>query len=152
MFEIRPDDLSGEKVRALLALHLAGMQASSPAGSVFALDLSGLMVPEVSVWTVWRGDAIAGVGALRALGGGIGEVKSMRTHPDFLRMGVGRLLLDFLIGEARGRGWRRLSLETGRGPSFAAAEALYVGRGFVEGEAFGDYVGGGFNRFFHLAI
>lgn len=49
MFAIGRDDLSGEAVRGLLALHLAGMHASSPAGSVSALGLSGLMVPAVSV-------------------------------------------------------------------------------------------------------
>jgi putative acetyltransferase len=57
MFEIRKDDLSGEATRALLAIHLAGMHANSPPGSVFALDLSGLQVPEVTVWTVWQGKA-----------------------------------------------------------------------------------------------
>jgi len=49
--EIRKDDLSGEATRALLALHLKGMHANSPPGSVFALDLSGLQVPEVTVCT-----------------------------------------------------------------------------------------------------
>ena len=55
MVEVREDDLSGEKTRNLLALHLAGMHASSPPGNVFALDLSGLLVPEVTVWTAWLG-------------------------------------------------------------------------------------------------
>lgn len=49
MFTVRKDDLRGEQSRALLALHLAGMHAHSPPGSVFALDLSGLEVPEVTV-------------------------------------------------------------------------------------------------------
>ena len=40
-FDIREDDLSGDQTRALLALHLSGMRADSPPGSVFALDLSG---------------------------------------------------------------------------------------------------------------
>lgn len=42
MFKIKEDDLSGDQTRTLLALHLAGMHASSPVGSVFALDLTGL--------------------------------------------------------------------------------------------------------------
>ena len=33
MFVIREDDLSGEPTRALLALHLVGMHASSPPGT-----------------------------------------------------------------------------------------------------------------------
>ncbi len=152
MFEVRQDDLSGEATRGLLALHLAGMHASSPAGSVFALDLSGLMVPEVTVWTAWNGEAIAGVGALKALGGGAGEVKSMRTHPGMLRRGVGAVLLDHMVGVARARGWARLSLETGSGAAFAPALALYRGRGFAEGEAFGGYRRSAFNRFLHLGL
>ena len=67
MIVIRQDDLSGEATRALAALHLAGMHASSPPGHVFALDLSGLQAPGVTLWSAWDGDAIAGIGALKAL-------------------------------------------------------------------------------------
>jgi putative acetyltransferase len=89
MVQIRQDDLSGEQTRALLALHLAGMQANSPPEAVFALDLSGLQVPEVTVWSAWQGDRIASIGALKMLDAGQAEIKSMRTHPDFLRQGAG---------------------------------------------------------------
>ena len=82
MFEIRKDDLSSVETRALLALHLAGMHANSPPESVFSLDLSGLQAPEVTVWTAWRDGRAASVGALKMLGDGAAEVKSMRTHPD----------------------------------------------------------------------
>lgn len=152
MFEIREDDLLGEATRALLALHLAGMQANTPAANVFALDLSGLQTPEVTVWTVWDAGDLAGVGALKALGDGTGEVKSMRTDPRHLRKGVAAALLDHLIAEARARGYRRLSLETGQGPAFDAALALYRRHGFTEGEAFADYPAGGFNQFLHLDL
>lgn len=67
MFEVREDDLTGERTRSLLMLHLAGMHAASPPGSVFALDLSGLTAQGVTVWTAWRGERVAGVGALRML-------------------------------------------------------------------------------------
>lgn len=152
MFVIREDDLSGEATRALLALHLAGMHASSPPGSVFALDLSGLQAPDVTVWTVWDNDTILGVGGLRALGDGLGELKSMRTHPDHLRKGVAASLLDHMIGQARRRGLVRLSLETGSGPAFAAALALYRRRGFIDGEPFSTYARSAFNRFLHMQL
>mgnify|MGYP004556709993 CR=1 FL=1 len=152
MLTIREDDLSGEPTRSLLALHLAGMHASSPPGSVFALDLSGLRVPEVTVWTAWRNGEVVGVGALKQLGDGTGEVKSMRTHPDHLRRGVAAALLDHLVAEARRRGLRRLSLETGSGPAFEPALALYRARGFSEGEAFSDYARSEFNQFLHLRL
>ena len=64
MITIRPDDLSGEAARSLLALHLAGMHADSPPGHVFALDQTGLKAPGVTVWTAWIGGAIAGMCAL----------------------------------------------------------------------------------------
>jgi len=152
MLEIRKDDLSGEPTRALLALHLAGMHANSPPGTVYALDLSGLLAPGVIVWTAWEDDSIAGVGALKELAGRTGEVKSMRTHPDHLRKGVGAALLEHIIAEAKARGLTRLSLETGSGPSFEPALALYRRRGFKDGEAFSDYRPSAFNQFLHLSL
>jgi putative acetyltransferase len=71
--QIRRDDLSSEATRALLRLHLEGMHESSPPGHVFALDLSGLQVPEVTVWSAWDGEAACGIGALKQLGPTQGE-------------------------------------------------------------------------------
>jgi putative acetyltransferase len=152
MLTIRPDDLSSEPTRGLLALHLASMHASSPPGAVFALDRSGLLVPTVTVWTAWDGSVIAGIGALKALDATTGEIKSMRTHPDHLRKGVAAALLEHIIGVARSRGYTRLSLETGSGAAFEPALALYRKRGFVDGDAFGDYVRSDFNQFLHLEL
>lgn len=151
-FDIRRDDLSGEVVRQLLALHLAGMHENSPPGHVFALDLSGLTAEGVTVWSVWDGDDLAGIGALKRLGDGAAELKSMRTAPGHLRKGVAAALLEHIIAEAAARGVRRLSLETGRGPAFEAALALYRKRGFVQGDAFADYQPSDFNQFFHLDL
>ena len=117
MLEIREDDLTGEQVRALLAFHLAEARAKTPAEFSFALDLSGLQTPDITVWTAWDGEEIAGVAALKTLRDGSGEVKSMRTHPDHLRKGVAGALLGHIIDEARRRGMRRLSLETGTVPA-----------------------------------
>jgi putative acetyltransferase len=149
---VREDDLSSAQIQDLLRLHLEGMHASSPPGHVFALDLSGLKAPGVTVWSAWRGEAAAGIGALKVLGDGSGEIKSMRTHPDHLRAGVGAAILDRIVAEARGRGLTRLSLETGRGPAFDAALAMYRTRGFESGGAFSDYVASDFNQFMHLAL
>jgi putative acetyltransferase len=150
--DIRVDDLSHEKTRELLRLHLQGMHANSPPGHVFALDLSGLQAPEVTVWSAWKGDEICGIGALKQLDAGSGEIKSMRTHPRYLRQGVGAALLERIIEEAGRRNLRRLSLETGSGPAFEPALGLYRKRGFVDGEAFADYVRSEFNQFLHLRL
>jgi putative acetyltransferase len=152
LWEIREDDLSGSTTRGLVRLHLEGMHAHSPPGSVFALDFAGLTAANVTVWTVWHGDAIAGIGALKDLGDRSGELKSMRTHPDFVRRGVASALLEHIIGAARSRGIVRLSLETGSGPYFEPALSLYRRRGFVDGEAFADYQRSAFNQFLHLTL
>ncbi len=100
---LREDDLAGAATQALLALHLAGMQAGSPPGHGFAFDLSGLRTSDVTVWTAWDGDALAGIGALKQHGDGTGELKSMRTHPDHLRKGVATALLERVIAVPRSR-------------------------------------------------
>ncbi len=146
------DDLEGEATRALLRLHLQGMHATSPPENVFALDLSGLTAPEITVWTAREGERICGIGALRRLTDGTGEVKSMRTHPDFLRRGVAAALLGQIIETARAEGLTRLSLETGRGPAFEPALALYRARGFDYGAAFGHYVESDFSQFLHMDL
>ena len=151
-WDIRQDDLSGGAARELLRLHLEEMHAHSPPGSVFALDLAGLTAADVTVWTVWEGDKLAGIGALKDLGDRTGELKSMRTHPDFLRRGVAAALLDYIIEIARARGMSRLSLETGSGAYFEAALSFYRRRGFVDGEPFADYQRSEFNQFLHLTL
>jgi putative acetyltransferase len=152
MFTIREDDLSGDQTRALLALHLAGMHANSPPDSVYALDLSALQTPDVSVWSAWADERIASVGALKMLGPASAEIKSMRTHPNFLRRGAAATLLDHIITIAQARRVHGLSLETGTGPAFEPALSLYRRRGFVSGKSFGDYVSSDFNQFLHLKL
>ncbi len=76
----------------------------------------------------------------------------MRTHPAHLRQGAAAHLLTHIIGTARARGYLGLSFETGRGPAFAPALAMYRAHGFTEGGAFADYIPNPFSRFFHLTL
>ena len=152
-YQIMIDDLSSEPVRALLELHLKGMMENTPADNVFALDLTGLQQPEVIVWSVWDQSNLAGIGALKQLDDGLtGELKSMRTAPDYLRKGVGAALLEYIIDYATSQNFKRLSLETGSGSSFDPALSLYRRRGFINGDAFSDYTKSDFNQFLHLAL
>ena len=151
-WDIRKEDLSSEAARELVRLHLEGMHAHSPPGNVFALDFSGLLAPEVTLWAAWQASEIAGIGALKDLGAGAGELKSMRTHPKFLRRGVAAALLEHIIDVARVAGMKRLSLETGSGRYFEPALSLYRRRGFVNGDPFGDYQRTAFSQFLHLNL
>jgi putative acetyltransferase len=79
------------------------------------------------------------VGALKALDADHGEVKSMHVAAEHRRQGVAAAMLDHIIGEARRRGLRRLSLETGAWDYFAPARAFYRRHGFLDCPPFGDY-------------
>lgn len=149
---IVPVDFDDPQVLALLRLHVSGMRSASPPGTSYALDLSGLKVPEISFWALWDDSALMGFGALKQLSPTAGEIKSMRTAPEHLRRGVAARILDHILAEARRRGLKRVSLETGSGPAFEAALTLYRRYGFIEGEAFGEYTPSPFNRFFHLDL
>lgn len=138
-FTVGPDDLSGPATQALVALHQGRLLAETPPGHAFVLGADALRQPDVHFFSVRDGDAVIAIGALKQLGDGTGELKSMRTHPDHLRRGAAALLLDRLIAEGRARGLTRLSLETGTAPQFEPALALYRSRGFQDGPAFADY-------------
>lgn len=138
--EIRIDDLSGGEIRELLEEHLANMRSISPPESTHALPLEGLRQPEVTFWTAWENGELLGCGALKELDARHGEIKSMRTVSRHLRKGVARALLDYIIGEAVRRGYRRLSLETGSMAAFEPARQLYARAGFTYCPPFADYI------------
>ena len=149
---IKQGDFEDVRVQSLLRLHVSGMHAASPPGTCHVLDLSGLKIPEISFFTAWDGDDLLGMGAIKDLGDGTAEIKSMRTDPHHLHKGVGAFVLAHLLDVARAGGYSRVSLETGTGPTFNAAIALYLRSGFRKGERFADYDETQFNLFFHLDL
>lgn len=136
---IRLDDLQGPEIHALLEEHMRGMHALSPPESVHALDLDGLRQPNIRFWTAWDGTDLLGCGALKQLDAENAEIKSMRTAEQHLRKGVARALLAHIVEQAQALGLRRISLETGPAPGFAAAHRLYEAFGFQECGPFADY-------------
>jgi putative acetyltransferase len=143
----RLDDLSGEPTRKLIARHLAGLRACSPPESFHALDIDRLRSPDVTFWTVWVGDEIAGCGALKQLDACRGEIKSMRVADEFLGRGVGRAILQHLMAQAKARGMTSLWLETGSVEVFTPALRLYESAGFVRCGPFDAYVEDPFSVF-----
>lgn len=133
------DDLSGSEIRELLEEHLASMRFHSPPESVHALPIEGLRAPEITFWTAWENGELLGCGALKELDPQQAEIKSMRTVARHLRKGVATTLLDYIIGEARRRAYRRLSLETGSMAAFEAARKLYLRFGFTYCGPFAEY-------------
>lgn len=145
-------DLDDPEVRKLIALHQQDALASSPPGYSFALDITGLQTPSITVLGAWENGVLIAIGAIKRLWDGQAEIKSMRTHPDHLRKGAARVILDGLATIARNEGIKRLSLETGTGEKYAPAQALYRDSGFSPGQAFADYSNGPHNQCWHKTL
>ena len=136
---IEIDDLTRPQVLALLNEHLTNMYELSPPESVHALDVSKLRGSDITFWTVWEDSELLGCGALKELSPTHGEVKSMRTPQQMRRRGAGRAVLTHIVGVARERAYRLLSLETGSAEAFLPAQKLYESFGFTYCGPFGDY-------------
>ena len=139
-YHIVEDDLTGPDVAALLELHLGEMHQWSPACKVHAMPIERLRQPDVTFYSAWDGGTLAAVGALKQLGEGRGELKSMRAAPEYRGKGAGKAILEHLIAEARRREYTWLGLETGVPEPFVPARTLYTSYGFTNCEAFADYV------------
>ena len=139
VMHIKVDDLRGSEIAALLNEHLRDMYLASPPESVHALDIEKLRQREITFWTIWEGDRLAGCGAIKELDAQHGEIKSMRTAEDFRGKGVATQLLQHILAEAKQRGYLKLSLETGPMKYFEPARKLYERFGFRVCGPFADY-------------
>lgn len=151
-FTIDVEDPGRPDVRELLERHLAFCRAVTPLEHAFALDLDGLRDPSITVFALRREGALLGVGALKELDPGHGEIKSMHTAAEARGLGVGRALVDHLVATATGRGYTRISLETGTMVEFAPARRLYAAAGFEACGPFGDYAASPDNTFMTLPL
>ena len=137
--KIEIDDLSSPEIAQFLEAHLDDMRSVSPPESKHALDLEGLRQPDVTFWTVWDNQSLAGCGALKRLDNQHAELKSMRTSPLVKKRGVASTLLRHILQFAREEGVQRISLETGSMPFFEPARNLYLKFGFEFCPPFADY-------------
>ena len=93
----------------------------------------------LKLWCAYDDDIILGCGGLKEITPSHGEIKSMCTHPNHLRKGIGSVVLDKLIQESMTLGYKQLSLETGSSTLFAPAQNFYANCGFEVCGPFGDY-------------
>jgi putative acetyltransferase len=149
---ITPGGLDDPRVLALLEHHVRSARENSPPGTSFALDVSALRTPDIRFWTAWKGDVLVGIGALKLLETGHGEVKSMHTIAERRRSGIATTMLRHILDTARANGMSRVSLETGTGESYRGARELYRREGFVPCGPFGNYLETGHNYFMTLQL
>ena len=146
------DDPRKPEVRAILERHLTFCLTETPPEHSFALDVDGLLDPAVTFISYRDGDILLGVAAIKELDPEHAEIKSMHTAAEARGLGVGRALVDHLVATAAGRGYHRVSLETGTMEAFAPARALYANVGFEPCGPFGDYAESPDNTFMTLEL
>ncbi|MEM7627684.1 MAG: GNAT family N-acetyltransferase [Planctomycetota bacterium] len=143
MKRIERGDLTDPRVIALVNHHVSTARGETGLGCAHALETTDLDRPGITFWTIWDDaspvDILAGIGALKELSPGHGEIKSMHTAEHVRRRGFGRALLDHIIAHAKANGMSQLSLETGSWDYFEPARRFYRRHGFVECEPFADY-------------
>jgi putative acetyltransferase len=92
--------------------------------------------PEGVVLIAWTADEAVGIVAYRPLERWICEMKRLYVLPRFRGTGLGRLLVEELVHDARSRGYRRMVLDTL--PSMRPAQAVYSAMGFQPIPAYYD--------------
>ena len=127
------------EVNNLLKKHFIELRSVSPAGSTHVLDIDGLKDPSIKFWSLWEDNKLIGCGALKFLEKNHGEFKSIRVADQFRRKGIGKKIINHLIGEAKKLKISKLSIETGAGDFFLPARNLFSKFGFKKCPPFAHY-------------
>ena len=138
--EFRVDDPRDPAAITLLEAHIAHCWgAGAPAESTHVMDVEALRGPNMTFWTAWQDGQAVACGALKEIDPSHGEIKSMHTLASCRGQGIAAAMLKYIVEAARGRGYRRVSLETGSMEAFAAARAFYGRHGFAPCPPFEGY-------------
>ena len=108
-----------------------------PTESNHLLDVVELAKPDVVFFVARQEGEAIGCGAFRFLDATHGEIKRMYVPHEARGRGLGWVLLDTIEAEARNRGIKRLSLESGI--HNLQAVHLYRRAGYRDCPPFGDY-------------
>ena len=97
-------------------------------------NLEKFLPPSGRLMLVTSEDHVVGIGCLKRLRPGIGEIKRMYVRPVARKAGLGRALLGSLMTEAKVAGYSRVRLDSAG--FMKAAHALYRSAGFYEIEPY----------------
>jgi ribosomal protein S18 acetylase RimI-like enzyme len=99
------------------------------------LELPGkYLPPDGRLYAAFVGEKLAGSVALRRHDATSAEMKRLYLRPEFHGLGLGKLMAQHIIEDARHAGYSRILLDTL--PSMQAAQGMYEKLGFVEMQAY----------------
>jgi len=150
--EIKIDNVDNAAVKQLLQMHHEDMLKHSPIESVHALDLSAFKKTNITFYTAWINNELAGCAALKVLDDKHIELKSMKTSNMFLRKGVAAKLLTHLLAIAKNQHYEKISLETGTADVFIPAQNLYKRFDFTLCGPFSGYQEDPYSMFFTKSL
>lgn len=84
--------------------------------------------PDGRLLLAWKSGAVVGCAALRKVDRSICEMKRVYIRPAARGEGLGRLLVESILAEARDAGYSRICLDVL--PEFVAAQGIYESLGF----------------------
>ncbi len=137
-----------DDVRALVAALNDWALTQTPREFCHHMTVEQMAEADTTLFVARRNGQAIGMGALRRHHDGVGEVKRMYTRAEARGLGVGKTIVAEIIKLARAEGCRRLVLETGSVPGFAAAWRIYEGHGFERCGAVLDYADSDHNIFY----
>jgi len=90
--------------------------------------ICGHGAPQGRFYVVRVDGHVAGMGGLRPLEAGVGELKRIYVRPAYRRLGLGSMLVERLLDDARTLGYRSVRLDSA--PFQRPAQRLYEALGF----------------------
>ena len=128
------------RTQALIALQKAHAREHTPPQFGHAFEAGSEKAAKVRFFLALDGETPVGCLGLAALGPKEAEIKTMHVLAAMRGRGIGMLLLEHVMEQARSAGATRLKLETGPNEGFAASRRLYERAGFEKCEPWGAYV------------
>nr|WP_295768970.1 GNAT family N-acetyltransferase [Rhodoferax sp.] len=118
-----------EKSFGLTSQALLGMDVAEYVAGVMD-KVCGELPPRGAFYLVYVDGDLAGMGGLRPLGEGVGEIKRIYVRPTFRGMNLGQSILHRLLTDAHTFGYLHVCLDSA--PFMQSAQRIYVAAGFVD--------------------
>jgi GNAT superfamily N-acetyltransferase len=141
------DAATRDAARDLIAEYLRWIASVAAASYGLSFDIDAMVKSDIEdrakfyppsgrFYVIRREDANVGVGCLKRITPSVAEIQRMYVQPHVRGVGLGRLLLQQLLSDARAIGYQAVRLESLK--FLSAAHALYKSVGFAEITPYAD--------------